>query len=197
MSVRACFFGDSFTNGAGDRDHLGWVGRISAAASARNHDLTTYNLGIRRDTSTDIVDRWKAEAGLRFRPEHDPILVFSYGVNDAVIEDGQMRVVREETMRNTDKILYYAPQWAPCIFIGPPPGADQELNERVGFLSAAMQSHCEAAGVGYFDPFPELLKSSAWMAGVIAGDGVHPDGDGYAVLAELIDQWPDWRRHLP
>jgi lysophospholipase L1-like esterase len=43
MAIRACFFGDSFVNGVGDNQHLGWVGRFSAAESSRGADLTSYN----------------------------------------------------------------------------------------------------------------------------------------------------------
>ncbi|NQU72879.1 MAG: lipase [Rhodospirillales bacterium] len=197
MSVRACFFGDSFVNGVGDDRHIGWVGRVSAAVSSRGHDFTSYNLGIRRDTSADVVDRWKAESELRLRPEHEPLLVFSYGVNDAVIENGRTRVDCRQSLMNTDKILYYAVKRGPCMFIGPPPGADQELNERIAFLSAGMRAHCGEKDVDFIDPFSALIKSTKWMSGVIVGDGAHPNGDGYAELADLIDQSPAWRKHFP
>ncbi len=67
-TLRICFIGDSFVNGTGDPTCLGWTGRICAAAIARGHDVTHYNLGIRRQTSTDIQARWQEEVSLRLPP---------------------------------------------------------------------------------------------------------------------------------
>ena len=60
--MRICFIGDSFVNGTGDDDCLGWTGRICSAARRRGRDITLYNLGIRRDTTADIAARWEREA---------------------------------------------------------------------------------------------------------------------------------------
>jgi lysophospholipase L1-like esterase len=69
--MRICFFGDSFVNGTGDDDGLGWVGRVVARARQGGRDVTAYNLGIRRDTSADVAARWVGEARLRLPHEHD------------------------------------------------------------------------------------------------------------------------------
>ena len=55
--LRICFVGDSFVNGTGDETKLGWTGRVCAALEVNNPDLeiTFYNLGIRRDTTEDIL----------------------------------------------------------------------------------------------------------------------------------------------
>ena len=65
--MRICFVGDSFVNGTGDPECLGWPGRICAAARRAGHDVTYYNLGVRRDTSGDVQARWELEGtnGLR------------------------------------------------------------------------------------------------------------------------------------
>ena len=74
--MRICFIGDSFVQGTGDDACLGWVGRVCAALRQQGRDLTSYNLGIRRDTSADIRQRWQREAQLRLPAEHDGRLVF-------------------------------------------------------------------------------------------------------------------------
>ncbi len=66
--MRICFIGDSFVNGTGDDEALGWTGRIVATARAEGRDVTHYNLGIRRDTSADIAERWRAEVERRLPP---------------------------------------------------------------------------------------------------------------------------------
>src|SRR5437773_118332 len=63
--MRICFFGDSFVNGTGDDEGLGWVGRVVARARQDGRDVTGYNLGIRANTSADVAARWAGEARLR------------------------------------------------------------------------------------------------------------------------------------
>jgi lysophospholipase L1-like esterase len=78
-TLRICFIGDSFVNGTGDPTCLGWTGRICAAASDRGHDLTYYNLGIRRQTSADIQARWQQEVSLRLPPATDEAVGHALG----------------------------------------------------------------------------------------------------------------------
>jgi hypothetical protein len=52
--VRICFVGESFVNGAGDPECLGWTGRICVNANKKGYDITYYNLGVRRETSTEL-----------------------------------------------------------------------------------------------------------------------------------------------
>lgn len=92
MDLRIAFFGDSFVNGQGDPDVLGWVGRVGAAALARGHDLTIYNGGIRGDTSADVRGRWHDEAIRRLPAEYRRGLVFAFGVNDCTSVAGGPRL---------------------------------------------------------------------------------------------------------
>jgi acyl-CoA thioesterase-1 len=104
MSIRICFFGDSIVNGTGDDACLGWVGRICSAARRRGIDLTCYNLGIRRDTSTDILARWQIEARARLPDQYDGRLVFSFGANDCCPGDdvGGVRVAPERAIADAN-----------------------------------------------------------------------------------------------
>ena len=80
--MRICFLGDSFVNGTGDDDCLGWTGRICSSARRSGRDVTHYNLGVRRDTSADILARWRQEAERRLSPDLGGRLVFAFGGND-------------------------------------------------------------------------------------------------------------------
>jgi len=84
--IRICFVGDSFVNGTGDEKKLGWAGRLCAFLEAEELDITYYNLGVRRNTSGDIRDRWEYECAQRLSDDSENIVVFSFGVNDTVIE---------------------------------------------------------------------------------------------------------------
>jgi acyl-CoA thioesterase-1 len=81
-AMRICFLGDSYVSGAYDAECLGWAGRISAAARARGHDVSPYNLGIRGETSLQLAERWRSEASLRLTTMQELRLVFEFGMND-------------------------------------------------------------------------------------------------------------------
>lgn len=191
--MRLCFFGDSFVNGTGDPAYLGWVGRLCAAMATGGHDLTGYNLGIRRDTSVDIARRWHPEAALRLPPDSDGRLVFSFGVNDCVVEAGARRVPLEQTIANAQSIIAQATRWKPTLVVGPPPLPDSAVNERIGVLSNALGDLCRDLGVPYRETFDWLGRSSVWMAEVASGDGAHPGADGYRVLADHVSDWSAWQ----
>ena len=99
--VSICYVGDSFVNGTGDPEKLGWTGRLSAKSQNGNIDITHYNLGIRRNTSEDVLKRWESECQARLPEISDNKVIFSFGVNDTVIENGQKRVSLENSIANT------------------------------------------------------------------------------------------------
>lgn len=191
--MRIAFFGESFVNGAGDPECLGWTGRVCAEMARAGHDITYYNLGIRGETSGRLRQRWRAEAALRLFPEHDPGLVFCYGVNDTFVEGDFAVVTVPESLNNTQAILTEARALAPLLMVGPPPIADDARNQRIGALSAAFAELCAALDVPYLAVFDALLGSPAWMAEVAAGDGAHPGAAGYTAFAALVSAWPAWR----
>lgn len=197
MDRRICFFGDSFVNGTGDPDCLGWVGRVCAAAWHRGHNVTCYNGGIRRDTSGDIQARWRKEADSRLPENCSSGLVFSFGVNDCIVEAGKRRVELALTRWNANAILAGASAFAPTLAIGPPPIADRDVNQRVEKVVAAIAEVCGALKVPFLDVFPTLQSSPLWLNEIGAGDGAHPSRGGYQELASLIDQWPEWRAWVP
>jgi acyl-CoA thioesterase-1 len=89
--VHVLFFGDSHTVGVGDPSGLGWVGRVIAASHAAGVPLVAYNLGIRRETSQDVLRRWQVDAEARSYPV-DTKVVFAVGANDTTEEEGVLRV---------------------------------------------------------------------------------------------------------
>jgi hypothetical protein len=50
--------------------------------------LTAYNLGVRRQTSGDILGRWLSECGPRLLAGCESRVVFSFGTNDTTLEGG-------------------------------------------------------------------------------------------------------------
>lgn len=129
--MRIRFFGDSFVNGTGDDDCLGWPGRPCAEARQRGHDVTLYNLDIRRDTSGDVARRWERETSARLPLEHDGRLVVSFGVNDCVREQEWPKVSEDASVANTRATLARARARWPTLMFGPPCTGDADLDQRV------------------------------------------------------------------
>ncbi|MEM7118102.1 MAG: GDSL-type esterase/lipase family protein [Chloroflexota bacterium] len=193
QDIRLCFFGDSFVNGTADSTHLGWAGRLCQTLSGRGLEVTYYNLGIRRETTTELALRWQAEAERRLPEGSDNRLILSFGTNDTTIEAGQQRVETAVSIHNARHILTTAQQHYPVLMISPPPIADEAQNGRTQALTTHFSALCQELTIPYLDVFTPLLSSSTWRDEVVAGDGAHPNAKGYAELANLVENWPVWR----
>ena len=191
--VRICFIGDSFVNGTGDETALGWVGRICAAAHARGTYVTGYNLGIRRNTSLDVLNRWDQECDGRLPAGCDARIVLSFGVNDTVIESGQQRVSTPETCDALRQIAEKArAKTRALLFVGPPPVVDADHNERIARLDVALSQQARAAGVPYIDLFTPLTRDARYSRDLLHGDGAHPSSIGYERIARQIIAHHEW-----
>lgn len=205
---RICFVGDSITVGSGDAGFTGWPGRVCAAETARGHDVTLYNLGVRGETSAMIAPRWQAECRVRLPDTVNGALVFSFGTNDgAAAADGTVRVPLDRSIDHARSILSAAAAWLPTLMIGPVPTVDAMQpyifpdgtafsfdNDRTAALSAAYAELCGELDIPYLDLVPALGGEAGWARSQRACDGVHATGDGYAVIAGLVERWPGWRR---
>ena len=209
-TLRICFIGDSITVGSGDAGFLGWPGHLCVAETARGHDLTLYNNGVRGDTSAMIRPRWRAEADVRLPDHVNGCLVFSFGVNDMAEESGAgIRVPVEESVANARAMLTAARDWLPTLMMGPipviedmqpyifPNGIAYDFNNaRIADLNGRYAALCEELDLPYLDLFHTLHGNSAWEASQRGCDGVHVLGDGYAMIAALVAEWPGWRAWL-
>lgn len=193
--MKICFFGDSFTNGTGDDECLGWVGRVCAEKRREGIDLTAYNLGIRGNTSEDVMRRWKGEACARVAKGENSALIFSFGTNDcAKADDGRSRLAQNDRLKNARSILVDAPKLHQTLFIGPLPIADDPIaNKRIADLSRQMGVFARTHKVPYLELYPTFAESSVWAQECAAGDGVHPNSGGYAAVADMVAKWDAWQ----
>lgn len=190
--LRICFVGDSYVNGTGDPDCLGWAGRVSAAARRAGHNLTCYNLGVRRETSTDIARRWLMECECRLPAATQNHVVFSFGANDVAFDNGVRRVPENTTLDNLRAILDVAKTRYRTLLIGPPAAPDEAHNARLARLSERMSVTAARVGVPYLALFPQTVNDASWMEEVRNNDGAHPCAAGYTRIASLIEAWPEW-----
>jgi acyl-CoA thioesterase-1 len=186
--IRICFVGDSFVNGTGDETALGW------AAAKRGVPVTYYNLGVRRNTSKDILMRWENEVAHRLPDTCDGRVVVSCGVNDTVVEDGKVRIRPEESCANLRAILDGARKHK-VILVGPPPVDDDQQNERIRSLSDAFAREAGRLGVPFIELFSALAADNAYIQEISSGDGAHPGSKGYTTIAAIISSSPSWWFH--
>jgi len=190
--IRICFFGDSYVQGTGDDECLGWAGRLCAGARRAGHDITCYNLGVRRETSTDIMRRWLAECEPRLLPATDNHVVFSFGANDVALADGVPRVHEDDTIANLYAMLENARTRYRTLLVGTPPAADDEHNARLARLSERMRDAAGQLGVPYVATLPALVDDRIWRDEVRDNDGAHPRAAGYARLAGIVAASGAW-----
>lgn len=196
--IRICFTGDSFTAGAGDDTALGFPGRLcSDLRTAHGLDITYYNLGIRRDTSTDILARWEHEVNARLnRDEHSGRLVFCFGTNDNVIENGKKRVDTATTLENARFILVRAKQMWPTVMLGPPWTSVGDVDEENEALSRELGELCEKIDVPFLALYDGMDGNEVWAREAEAGDGIHPNAGGYELIAKAVAGWDKWDRFV-
>ena len=181
-----CYIGDSLTLGYGDPAGLGWPGRVSGALHNGGHDLTSYNLGVRKDTSVLIGKRWKEEAARRVIEGVPLKLVFSFGVADMVND-----VSPEDTRTAAETFLTEARAMGEVLVVGPTPVLDEANCARVGELSQIIGRLCDFLGVPFIPTMDGLQNDPVYIQALADGDTVHPTASGYAALARLILAAPE------
>ena len=190
--IRICFVGDSYVQGTGDPEYLGWAGRLCVRARRAGHNLTGYNLGVRRETSADIARRWLGECAPRLPETTENHVVFSFGLNDVTIENGAPRVAEGETLANLRAMLVAAKPRYRTLVIGPVAVPDVERNAPLLRLSDGMAKVAAGLGIPYLPLFPHFVDDAQWLEEARQNDGAHPRAAGYAKIAALIEAWPPW-----
>ncbi|GAB2756723.1 hypothetical protein GCM10027039_14830 [Terrabacter koreensis] len=189
--VGMVFVGASMTAGYGDPKGLGWVGRVVARTQHPDLDLTAYNLGVRGNTSGDVVTRWGAECHPRWKGRSERRLVLSVGTNDVL---SGMTMARSRL--NLANVLDEATNAGIGVFVvGLTPTLDDDLNRRIEALAEAQADVCARRGITYVDCFRPLATHDQWMADLAASpDRAHPGQAGYGLIAWLVlhNGWNDW-----
>jgi len=190
--IRICYIGDSFVKGIGDPNKLGWAGRLSYLSQNSQRAITHYNLGVRGDTSTNILARWEREAKVRLPLFSINCIVFSFGVNDTIVENGITRVPIAQSMKNLRDILGVAKVKYNILMIGPPPIDNEQQNISIKAYDEAYASVCNMLGVNYLSIFDKLVNDEVWMGDVRNNDHAHPRENGYELLSQYIYNWKGW-----
>jgi lysophospholipase L1-like esterase len=196
QDIRICFVGESFVNGTGDPEFLGWTGRVCQDAQINStYKITHYNLGVRGETSRYLKQRWLKEVSYRLPKGYDGRVVFSFGVNDSGWAGKEQGIELAESLANLHSILSEAKQLYPVLMVGPPPCGDanqQERNQVIENLSQKFALVCSQLAVPYLDVFAGLVNSSTWLTEAKTNDGAHPKATGYTEFAKIVQSWDAW-----
>ncbi|MFL6101540.1 MAG: GDSL-type esterase/lipase family protein [Actinomycetales bacterium] len=188
--VRLVVVGDAFAAGVGDPKGLGWLGRVVARSQSPDLFLTPYNLGVRDDSSADVLDRWREESARRFSPGSEHRLVLQMGHGDVA-----QGLSTARSRLNLANILDDASAFTiPTLVVGPAPMLDASFDERLRVVADAQADVCSRRGVPFVDCFEPLRTHEQWQADLASGDGMHPGQAGYGLIAWLVlhQGWPDW-----
>jgi acyl-CoA thioesterase-1 len=188
--VRLVVVGDSFAAGVGDPKALGWVGRVVARSQSPDLSLTAYNLGVRGESSADVLERWREESARRFAPGAEHRLVLNMGHGDVT-----QGLSTARSRLNLANVLDDAAALSiPTLVVGPAPMLDPSFDDRLRIVAEAQADVCSRRNVPYVDCFEPLLRHEQWQSDLATGDGVHPGQAGYGLIAWLVlhQGWPDW-----
>lgn len=192
--VHVLFFGDSHTVGVGDPSGLGWVGRVVAATHAEGIPLVPYNLGVRGETSEDVMRRWQDEATAR-ASDLESKVVFAVGANDTAEEEEASRFELTDSVGALASMLRQAEEAGlPAYVVGPAPVGDEQQVERIANLSSRFAEACEPVGVPFVEVTAALRGNRTWRKEIAASDEAHPGAAGYEALARIVLEsgWLDW-----
>jgi|TARA_R110002126_G_scaffold13118_2_gene56318 lysophospholipase L1-like esterase len=209
MSGRIVCIGDSITEGIGDEDAHGWVGRVGQllaheAASKQAEPWRMINLGVAGDTSIDIKHRLCSEVFYR-TPQ---LLIIAAGINDTAYKiwpDKRGHKIDLHMARFTWKESFSILKGAayPIILVGPTPVNESKLpgvwrpfddrdkgtdlhNADIIAYNEMLKSEAALAGHGFVDMF-SALEHNKFIATL--ADGLHPNNKGYDMMAEIMSTY--------
>ena len=194
--VGLVFVGASLVAGVGDPKGQGWVSRVVGRTHSADLEVTAYNLGVRGDTTADVLARWKSECAPRWSGRAEKRLVISVGGNDAA-----SGVTLARHRLNLANILDDAASAGIGTFVvSPPPADDEEFNAKLDVLVEAQADVCARRGVPFVDCFRPLLGHEQWQSDLAASRVPHHPGQaGYGLIAWLVlhNGWYDWLQISP
>jgi lysophospholipase L1-like esterase len=175
---RVVFMGDSITDSWGRRYGKFFPGK------------PYINRGISGQTTPQML--------LRFRPDvielKPKVVVILAGTNDIsgntgpeTLEqiEGYLTSMAELARANGIRVVL-ASLLPVCDYIQPQ--TERRPNEKIRALNAWIKSYAERSGLGYLDYYSATVDKSQALRRELTYDGLHPDDNGYEVMAPLAEK---------
>ncbi len=175
---RVLFYGDSITQGWGEKDP-------AAFFPGKGY----LNRGIGGQTTPQMLLRFRQDV-IALQP--DVVLILA-GTNDiagntgpstqAMIEDNLHAMVELARAHGIAVVL------ASVLPVSEYPWMpDIEPAPKVRALNAALKQYADAQGLVYLDYYTAMANAAGGLDPALAADGVHPTAKGYAVMAPLAER---------
>ena len=117
--LRVVILGDELLTASGDPKGLGWLGRVQARLP-QGEDVAFFPLAMVGETTTQLLERWRTEAMLRFSPATENYLVLALGAEDVkagvTISRSRLNLASllDDAMREGVKIFVVGPVVTPA-----------------------------------------------------------------------------------
>lgn len=190
------FFGDSITLGVNVLEDDTWTSLLNASMKAHGLPIppsTFYYLGVRKNSSKAIAQRFLPEFNARNLDGNESYFVFMFGTVDTATANKKTVLTMEESKTYTKELLSIAKKYGKCIFVTPPPVLDKAHNERINSLIQEQIKICQEINVPYINVHSALIDNIVFSQDLI--DGVHPQEMGNTSIFDIIwqsDPFQEW-----
>jgi lysophospholipase L1-like esterase len=193
--INITFIGDSFVEGYGDPANKGWVYRVCEYTCNNNSKLSLNicNLGIRGETSGDILNRYEAVIKEEQINAKTNMLVMSFGTNDCIQYYYDLNLDLTRSANNLKELIKKSKkQFDSVLFVLPPAIAENEINKRIKSLIEIYIPILETNKIPFINLYDTLLENEIWQYETATFDGAHPKEKGYTEFAKLIYNHKNW-----
>ena len=202
ITFKAWFFGDSITEGYDGKsvNAKNWAALLSQALGWEGHNLGIGGSTLEKNVNglTVAKNMYNRITEIPFKTEADKYLFFAYGMNDVGFNffdltpsqfaaDYQyvLDAARDKGWQSRDIVIvniYYCNQAALFKYSDPLGTA----SGRMALFNATIKNIAERNGMHFIDVNSYMISNGADL--LVAGDGVHPNETGYAVIAHGIEE---------
>lgn len=190
--MNICIFGDSITWGAKLPFRIGWANLLrNHLEKVSDEFFSVYDLGIDKNTSTDLLQRFVNEAEAR-KPE---VIIFAIGTNDSsFIKTKDQPITELNTFKNNLKALtdLAKKHTHRIIFVGLTKGDDRITNPlpqsttgksydkaNITLYSQAIKEVCTNEDLTFID-LQAILTDTDFA------DGLHPNAAGHEKIFQAV-----------
>ena len=174
------FYGDSYTLGTGASDlSLRWSTQISLDRGWREFNPSVNGLGFINNRRSFAVDDLPA---LIIAQQPD-IVIVTMGLNDNFSFDRAAAAIEQQIDADLDRLTTALPDAR--FVVVEPFWYTPERPASLDIISGWVRDAAERYGADF------IAGASGWIAGkdgLMAGDGLHPNDEGYALMTRLIDE---------
>ena len=178
--------GDSLTAGLGLLEQQAYPALLQTKLDADGYEFEVVNAGVSGDTTAGGLRRldWALEGDVR-------VLIVALGAND-----GLRGLTVAQMKKNLSEIIEQAREQNIVVILA---GMEAPPNYGPEYTTAFRQAYQDVAREQRVLLIPFLLANVAGQSNLNQGDGIHPNTEGAAIMAEtvwrvlrpVLDQMPD------